>query len=199
MKAKIPDEIITSFNDFTEKVSIDDRLYVELDHSKNLAGKVEREFLITDDVLLTHQDFFIRNIIQMISTYDRWTDTHFSDIINNKKDFVIQAKGAWIVQSYPGCFNPPHTHPDCDFSCVGYLRLPPWSAEHEKNAANGDVEGGNLEFIYGMPNGFNCTSMKIRPVVGDIYFFPANLLHTVYAFKTPGERRSFSINFKLKM
>jgi len=34
----------------------------------------------------------------------------------------------------------------------------------------------------------------ITPEIGKFVFFPNYLLHTVYPFKGPGERRSFSFN-----
>ena len=132
----------------------------------------------------------------MLTIYDSNTTCNFAGFVGNKK-LTFRAKGAWIVRSFPGCFNPPHTHPDSDFSCAGFLKTPDWEEEHKIDEKNDDVEGGNLEFIYGNPNGFIDTSYRIRPEVGDIYFFPANLLHTVYPFRTNGERRSFSVNFKL--
>jgi len=34
-----------------------------------------------------------------------------------------------------------------------------------------------------------------KPSVGDFIIFPSHMFHTVYPFKTKGERRSFSVNF----
>ena len=41
-------------------------------------------------------------------------------------------------------------------------------------------------------------NFKIKPKVGDFYFFPNYLMHTVYPFKdTKEERRSISFNAKI--
>ena len=37
----------------------------------------------------------------------------------------------------------------------------------------------------------------IRPRIGDFYIFPSYMFHSVYPFKTPGERRSFSMNLSV--
>ena len=40
--------------------------------------------------------------------------------------------------------------------------------------------------------------LSIKPEVGDFYFFPHYLMHTVYPFKgTKDERRSISFNAKV--
>ncbi len=41
--------------------------------------------------------------------------------------------------------------------------------------------------------------MLAQPKVRDFYLFPSYLMHTVYPFKTPGERRSFSLNINVKI
>ncbi len=58
-----------------------------------------------------------------------------------------------------------------------------------------DYKGGNLQLIHGNRL-FLCPSMlDIKPQVGDFYFFPHYLMHSVYPFKgTSEERRSISFN-----
>ena len=41
--------------------------------------------------------------------------------------------------------------------------------------------------------------IKIVPIVGDWYLFPADLHHSVYPFDGDEERRSFSLNFKTSL
>ena len=54
---------------------------------------------------------------------------------------------------------------------------------------------GQIEFAYGGATTSYCLgSVRVVPKVGDFYIFPSGLWHTVYPFKTPGERRSFSMN-----
>ena len=59
-------------------------------------------------------------------------------------------------------------------------------------------DDGCIMFIGGAKNASQLTRnlLKVKPVVGDFYIFPAHLQHTVYPFKTEGdfERRSVSFN-----
>ena len=56
-------------------------------------------------------------------------------------------------------------------------------------------QGGNLNFIDGSHRFLSNSVYKIKPEVGDFYFFPHYLMHTVYPFKdTDEERRSISFN-----
>ena len=41
---------------------------------------------------------------------------------------------------------------------------------------------------------YSSTNFMFKPQVGDFIIFPAHMFHTVYPFKTKGERRSFSVN-----
>ena len=58
-----------------------------------------------------------------------------------------------------------------------------------------DYRGGNLELIHGNRMFLSQCRYPIKPKVGDFYFFPNYLMHTVYPFKgTKEERRSISFN-----
>ena len=55
--------------------------------------------------------------------------------------------------------------------------------------------GGSLELIHGTRQFLSNSKFKIVPKVGDFYFFPHYLMHTVYPFKgSDEERRSISFN-----
>jgi hypothetical protein len=55
--------------------------------------------------------------------------------------------------------------------------------------------GGTLNFIHGSKQFMSNSKLKIIPEVGDFYFFPHYLMHTVFPFKnTDEERRSISFN-----
>ena len=67
--------------------------------------------------------------------------------------------------------------------------------EHKQKSKQTKYTGGNLQLIHGSKM-FLCEStLTIKPEVGDFYFFPHYLMHTVYPFKnTDEERRSISFN-----
>ena len=64
-----------------------------------------------------------------------------------------------------------------------------------KKKKNREYKGGNLELINGTRMFMSNSTFSIIPKVGDFYFFPNYLMHTVYPFKgTDEERRSISFN-----
>ena len=54
--------------------------------------------------------------------------------------------------------------------------------------------GGTLNLIHGSKQFLSNSIFTIKPEVGDFYFFPNYLMHTVYPFKGTDEERS-SISF----
>ena len=55
--------------------------------------------------------------------------------------------------------------------------------------------GGNLQLIHGSRMFLCHSTLDLVPSVGDFYFFPNYLMHTVFPFKdTNEERRSISFN-----
>ena len=48
------------------------------------------------------------------------------------------------------------------------------------------------------PDKVALTNVKIIPVVGDLYLFPAWLTHLVYPFEGAGERISYSFNLLVR-
>ena len=58
--------------------------------------------------------------------------------------------------------------------------------------------GGTLNLIHGSQQFLSNSVYTIKPEVGDFYFFPNYLMHTVYPFKgTKDERRSISFNARI--
>ncbi len=53
---------------------------------------------------------------------------------------------------------------------------------------------GQIHLAHGA-NIFNCSALEvIKPEVGKFILFPNYMLHSVYPFYGPGERRTFSFN-----
>jgi len=109
----------------------------------------------------------------------------------------VSVRSAWVIRSFANDFNPAHVHSNCQFSSVGYIKLPDWDEEMARDAEDHHPCRGQIEFLTGHPQAFSRHQVRYVPKVGDFYIFPAHMLHTVYPFSSPGERRSFSINFLL--
>ena len=56
---------------------------------------------------------------------------------------------------------------------------------------------GSIDFINGNKMFLNDSIHNHKPKVGDVIIFPNYLMHTVYPFKSSGERRSFSFNVEI--
>ena len=51
-----------------------------------------------------------------------------------------------------------------------------------------------INFVNGSNLPLDSNTTRFKPAVGDIYFFPAWLIHEVYPFRSKVERWSFSFN-----
>ena len=116
----------------------------------------------------------------------------------NLIDYVADVQWNMINDMYAGDYNPMHMHINCDFSCVGFLKLPPGYQDemcsHPKPRHNNN---GYINFIGKSPEG-QIMYLPKQPKVGDFYLFRGDMLHMVYPFTSSGYRRSFSINFFLR-
>ena len=105
---------------------------------------------------------------------------------------------AWIVSQYENEYNPVHFHTYCDLSSVIWLKVPPF--DHRSKEGNLPEykysRDGMIEFVYktACPTGLEKGSLSFNPEPGKMTIFPSNLLHTVYPFQGPGERRSIAFN-----
>ena len=85
-------------------------------------------------------------------------------------------------------------------SGAGFLKVPKTLGKYVQEEKHGvkDYVGGTLNLIHGSKQFLSNSNFKITPQVGDFYFFPHYLMHTVYPFKgTDEERRSISFNAKI--
>jgi hypothetical protein len=110
----------------------------------------------------------------------------------------VQLDHAWIVSQYENEYNPVHFHTYCDLSSVIWLKVPDFS-DRSKIGKLPDYKfqrDGMIEFLYktACPGGLEKGSLSFTPEPGKMAIFPSNLLHTVYPFQGPGERRSIAFN-----
>ena len=102
---------------------------------------------------------------------------------------------AWANFMVAGEFNPPHMHPNCDFSSVLFVKIPEeLKEEHKKFTGTGGGPGA-LSFMHGGAQMFSRSHLNLFPEEGDFYIFPASLIHFVSPFTSGGERISISANF----
>ncbi len=199
-KYRLPKDLIKDFNNDCDKISADEELSLQHDMSDSLVGKVSQEPTISTKVLQKHYMFFHNIFADFVKDFNKLqspTEGGNKNLIGIDSSVAIKTmvQSAWYVRSFAGDYNPFHMHPGAVLSCAGYLKTPDW--EEELNEDMQDHHGlthGCLAFKYGDHTSLSLVSHVVRPRVGDFYVFPAWLQHGVYPFKSPGERRTFSIN-----
>ena len=183
VKIKIPDEIIKEMNFFVDGIIKDKERLEKLNEGPKLAGNVYQEFLLDTD--------FMKKI--------KWGDflgSACNDWVWKEKNLTLksfQIIKSWIVRQFKYEYNPIHYHSG-HISGVGYLKVP--NNMGETSQKNKKVNNnGKLILIDGSKKLFSSPTYTITPKVGDFYFFPNYLMHTVYPFSNSDEeRRSVSFN-----
>jgi len=185
LHVKIPKKLVEDINNYIDELILDKEKINKLDYGNKLAGDVTQEFLLDPD--------FVKKVgwLEFLGkcTY-QWIKTEMKKDI--KKFNIIQS---WVVRQFENEYNPTHWHGG-HISGAGFLKVPKslgnWTQENKNQKR---YSGGNLNLIHGSKMFLSESSLLIKPEVGDFYFFPNYLMHTVYPFKgTQEERRSISFN-----
>jgi len=182
-KATMSDSLVDELNDYVDKTLKDKPKTQELDYGKMLAGNVKHEFLLDKEFIFSSGwEFFLKE------NTEKW-------ILESTNEKITEFKiiDTWIVRQFENEYNPLHSHGG-HISGVGYLKLPDNYGETvQKNKV--ENYNGNLQLVHGSKNFLSPVTLNIKPKVGDFYFFPHYLMHSVYPFQNKNsERRSVSFN-----
>ena len=181
---KIPGDVITKLNNYVEKIVKDEKKCKDLDVGKNLVGDVTQEFV------LEHE--FINN--SGWYSFLKFCVKQWIKLETNKEIKKFEIKNSWIVRQFQNEYNPTHWHGG-HISGAGFLKVPRDMGKHSQKNKNLAYRGGNLQLIHGSRMFMCHSTLDLVPSVGDFYFFPNYLMHTVFPFKdTNDERRSISFN-----
>ena len=182
-KVTMPDEIINNLNNYVDKIIDDKKKVEELDHGKNLAGNVQQEFVLEKDFI--EKSKWGNFLSACAKTWIKQT--------LNQEITKFKLISTWIVRQFQNDYNPIHTHGG-HLSGVGYLKIPKNFGEYyQKTKVNN--QNGKLALVHGSKMFMQESTYTVTPKVGDFYFFPNYLMHTVYPFSgTNDERRSVSFN-----
>jgi uncharacterized protein (TIGR02466 family) len=189
---KLPDNIIERINHLGDtqqnKNNMDGRL----------AGQIKDEPELTDEEM---DSIGIKKIFMDIGqqyVHTILSDKHHFDY--NKDDFYINMKfvSGWIVNQKENEYNPAHYHSNCSISAVLYLKVPEFRPRGFVGKKNID---GYIEFINSTVDHsmLSAGSYLVKPQVGQLLMFPSTLLHTVYPFQGPEERRSLAFNLDYEL
>ena len=184
LKARIPEPIIKELNKYIDQMITDQEESKKLDHGKKLIGDVTQEFLI--DQKFANKSGWLNFLGTCVHEWIR--------IETNKKIKKFNIINSWVVRQFKNEYNPVHYHGG-HISGAGFLKLPETFGDYVQDKGDKEYLGGRLELIHGTTQFMSNSKMTIIPKVGDFYFFPHYLMHTVYPFKgTDEERRSISFN-----
>jgi len=204
MKTQLPQPILKKMIKITDEVITNKN---SKDWGKNLAGQIDKELFVGDD-LLEREDVmdFFRDIVRKFAIQQTIQSNPFGLFIHKKQytiediindDWFTKIVSTWIVSQKDNEYNPCHTHTGCHISSVMYLKIPEYlksRKSHEPIPSDGAITFFNnaaQDKIWGLQ------SMTVQPEVGDFFIFPASMIHAVYPFRTAnkkGERRSVSFN-----
>ena len=183
---KIPNRILDSLNDYIDNLIKDQNKKTKLNFGESLVGDVTQEFLIEKEIAEKSGWLnFLGTCIQ------KWIEIEL-----NKKITKLDVIDTWVVRQFKNEYNPTHWHSG-HISGAGFLKVPKTLGKYVQEK-NKDYYGGALQLINGSKMFLSPSTEKIIPKVGDFYFFPHYLMHTVFPFKgTDEERRSISFNAKI--
>ena len=183
-KANIPEEMITKLNDYVDNIIKDEKKSIAQNHGNKLAGQVTQEFIL--DRPFCETSGWMEFLGKCVST---WVEKSSGIPVKN-----FSLRDSWIVRQFKNEYNPIHWHSG-HISGAGFLKVPKTLGSHLQDKGDKKYSGGNLNLIHGSNMFLSRSMYEIKPEVGDFYFFPHYVMHTVYPFKgTEEERRSISFN-----
>ena len=181
--AKIPNNIIEALNNYIDKIIKDKNKKDTLNFGESLVGDVTEEFLLEKEI--AEKSGWLNFLGVCIQ---KWIDMEL-----NKKITKLNVLDTWVVRQFKNEYNPTHWHSG-HISGAGFLKVPSTFGKHTQKK-NKEYYGGSLQLISGSRMFLSPSVVTIKPKVGDFYFFPHYLMHTVFPFKdTKEERRSISFN-----
>ena len=184
-KTIIPENLINKLNNYIDNIISDKKKSKDQDLGNKLAGNVSQEFTLDNKFIeecgwgkfLTEEtSFWIKAATQ-------------------KKLSKFHLMNTWIVRQFQHEYNPLHSH-NGHITGVGYLKVPKNFGETFQKDKNKLNVNGKIQLVHGVKMFLSNAQFTVKPKIGEFYFFPNYLLHTVYPFVNENneERRSISFN-----
>ena len=185
-KITIPKEMVDVLNKYIDQLIVDTQKSKQLSAGASLAGDVTQEFKLEKEFSkkIGWLDLISKGVFQWIQ------------MSNNQNIKEFKMIDSWIVRQFKNEYNPVHMHGG-HVSGAGFLKVPKNFGKYVQEEKQGvkNYAGGTLNLIHGSKQFLSKPTFQIKPEVGDFYFFPNYMMHTVYPFKsTDEERRSISFN-----
>ena len=200
MEFKMPQSYVDTLNEYGDKISSDSEKSKQLDFSNNLVGNVKQEHQVEDHIWHKKPDPELPTLFGWVgSCTNAYVKTlsqmrRFNPAAEKEKIVTkVMLNSAWIVNSIAGDFNPLHMHNGM-LSAAGWLKMPPSVEKDEERE-----QAGLIEFMHGVPQSLVEFKYPVKPHVGQLFLFPAWLVHEVYPFRGKGIRRTLSFNLDVDL
>ena len=181
---KIPEDIILKLNNYVDQTIENEEKSREQNYGESLVGDVTQEIKIEKNTI--KESGWLNFLGHCVN---KWIELE-----TGKKITKFNLKQTWVVRQFQNEYNPIHWHSG-HISGAGFLKIPKSFGDFTQKKEKKDYCGGNLELIHGSRMFLSNSRYEIKPEVGNFYFFPNYLMHTVYPFKDSNEeRRSISFN-----
>ena len=194
LMTRLPDQVLGKMLEITDEVFEKK----EKSWGENLAGQIESELIVPHEMLQEAKifDFFhdlVSHYIQEVKK--QMYGPGGEQMVANEK-WLVQMLSMWVVNQFPGEYNPTHIHTQCQVSSVMYLKVPKFKETRKKHR---NLDDGAICFTgtAGRDLDLCQPTWSWRPQVGDMFIFGSRQLHHVYPFQVEEgdpERRSVSFN-----
>ena len=182
-KVTIHQTLVDTLNDYIDETIKNTKKTKELNHGHRLAGNVQQEFKLDQEFV--QKSGWLNFLSQGTAAWIKMATG------NEIKKFELLH--TWVVRQFKNEYNPLHVH-DGHISGVGYLKVPKNFGEYSQSGKKVN-KNGELSLVHGSRQFLSNATYNVQPKVGEFYFFPNYLMHTVYPFhNTDEERRSISFN-----
>lgn len=185
-KVKLDDCVVEALNNEIDFLLQNKDLIKKLDASKELAGNVNQEVSLRKEFILNSG---VQDLVQASSK--QYLKSLLAENIIPEMGHPILTS-MWFVSQHKGDFNPAHIHYS-DISGVIYTKIPE-ELEDEIKKEDHYPSVGHIDFVDGRANILARHNYLVKPEIGMMYLFPSWLMHTVYPFRSEGERRSVAFN-----
>jgi hypothetical protein len=122
--------------------------------------------------------------------------SRFVQLAHGSRPGRISFDAVWVVSQHANTASPVHFHSG-DVAGILYLKTPILEPCQSSDNYFLGRRQGEITFLHSGRQFLSRSVISFVPVVGDLYLFPAWLLHGVEPFDAPGERRSLSFNTRL--
>ena len=182
-KTVIPEDILNKLNTYVDELLNDEKKIISQNHGDKLAGNVSQEFFIDKE--------FAKKIGWLDFLFD--ASHKWIEVSTGKQIGEFNLLESWIVRQFANEYNPAHYHGG-HISGAGFLKVPSTFGQTVQKDKTRNLNG-KLKMIHGNRQFLSQSMYVIKPRVGEFYFFPHYMMHTVYPFAgTEEERRSISFN-----